>query len=116
MGVIVRQGRIVAAGCEFPLTQNPPLGRKYGTRHRAALGLSEESDALVIVVSEETGEISIADGGRLIEVESPKQFRRQLIRVLVREQSRSSTASWFGLSEAPADDNAPAGTEDSPDS
>ena len=116
MGVIVRQGRIVAAGCEFPLTQNPPLGRKYGTRHRAAIGLSEESDALVIVVSEETGEISIADEGRLIEVESAKQFRRQLIRVLVREQSRSSAASWFGLSEAPAEGHTPDETEDSPNS
>lgn len=103
MGVIVRQNRVVAAGCEFPLTQNPPLGSKYGARHRAALGLSEESDALVIVVSEETGEISLADGGEFIEVESAARFRRELLRALVREQSQTSTASWLGMNETPKD-------------
>jgi diadenylate cyclase len=104
MAVIVRQNRVVAAGCELPLTQNPPLGPKYGARHRAALGLSEESDALVIVVSEETGEISIADGGRLLEMESVQDFRRRLLQALVREQSRASTASWLGLSRADKND------------
>jgi diadenylate cyclase len=102
LGVIVRQGRIVAAGCEFPLTQNPPLGPKYGARHRAAIGLSEESDALIIVVSEETGEISIAIGGRLIEVDDVPEFRRRLMHELVRQHSQSSIAAWLGLSEGPA--------------
>lgn len=100
MGVIVRQNRIVAAGCEFPLTQNPPLGPKYGSRHRAALGLAEESDALVIVVSEETGEVSIAESGRLIELESTAEFRKQLLQLLIREQNGSSVASWLGLSDS----------------
>lgn len=104
MGVVVRQDRILAAGCEFPLTQNPPLGPKYGTRHRAALGLSEECDALIIVVSEETGEVSIAESGRLLELSSPSEFRKQLMRALVREQSRSSVASWFGLGHGPKQD------------
>jgi len=97
MGVIIRQNRIVAAGCEFPLTQNPPLGPKYGARHRAALGLSEDSDALIIVVSEETGEISIAVEGRLVENLSIQQFRRVLTQMLVREQSSSNLASAMGL-------------------
>ena len=97
MGVIIRQNRIVAAGCEFPLTQNPPLGPKYGARHRAAVGLSEDSDALIIVVSEETGEISIAVEGRLVEDLSIQQFRRVLTQMLVREQSSSNVASAMGL-------------------
>ncbi|NIA21158.1 MAG: TIGR00159 family protein [Anaerolineaceae bacterium] len=97
MGVIIRQNRIVAAGCEFPLTQNPPLGPKYGARHRAALGLSEDSDAVVIIVSEETGEISIALEGRLIENLPVERFRRVLTQMLVREQSSSNVASAMGL-------------------
>lgn len=62
---ILRGDRIVAAGCFLPLTDNPYLSSKLGTRHRAALGISEQSDALVIIVSEETGAISIARSGRL---------------------------------------------------
>lgn len=62
---IVRGDRIVAAGCFLPLTDNPYLSSKLGTRHRAGLGISEQSDALVIIVSEETGAISIARSGKL---------------------------------------------------
>ncbi len=64
-GIIIRDNRIVAAGCLFPLTDNPNVSRRVGTRHRAAIGLSEESDALAVVVSEETGLISIAQNGLL---------------------------------------------------
>ena len=63
--VIVRGDRIAAAGCLLPLTERPHLARNYGTRHRAAIGLSEQSDALVIVVSEETGSIHVAEHGDL---------------------------------------------------
>ncbi len=63
--VIMRGEMIVAAGCILPLTQFPVTDRSLGTRHRAAIGLSEETDAIVIVVSEETGAISIAQRGRL---------------------------------------------------
>lgn len=63
---IIRNGRILAAGCILPLTKNNDVNAELGTRHRAALGISEESDAVVVVVSEETGTISIAVGGRLI--------------------------------------------------
>lgn len=65
-GVIIQQGRVVAAGCLFPLTEKPDLSRTLGTRHRAALGLSEDTDAVVIIVSEETGNITIAYRGRLL--------------------------------------------------
>jgi diadenylate cyclase len=63
--VIVRTDRIAAAGCLLPLTEKPQLARKYGTRHRAAIGLSEQSDAVIIVVSEESGQIHVAERGEL---------------------------------------------------
>jgi len=65
-GVIIQDGRIVAAGCLFPLTQNPKISKTLGTRHRAAVGLTDETDALVIVVSEETGLVSLAREGKLV--------------------------------------------------
>ncbi len=65
-GIIIQDGRIVAAGCLFPLTQNPKISKTLGTRHRAAVGLTDETDALVIVVSEETGLVSLAREGKLI--------------------------------------------------
>ncbi len=64
-GMIIQQGRITAAGCLFPLTKNFDLDRIYGTRHRAALGLSEETDAIIIVVSEERQDISLIYHGKM---------------------------------------------------
>ena len=64
--VIIRDGRIVAAGCVLPLSNNLEMGKDMGTRHRAGLGMSENSDAIVVVVSEETGIISLAKNGVLI--------------------------------------------------
>ncbi len=63
--VIIREGKIAAAGCFLPLTEQSNISRELGTRHRAALGMSENSDAIVLVVSEETGVISIARAGKL---------------------------------------------------
>jgi diadenylate cyclase len=63
--VIVHQGRIVAAGCLLPLTTNPNVSKTLGTRHRAAIGLTEETDAVVVVVSEEEGKISLVRDGRI---------------------------------------------------
>ena len=66
-GVIIRRGRLAAAHCLFPVSNNPEVGlSSTGMRHRAAVGLSEDTDALVIVVSEETGRVSVAHNGRLI--------------------------------------------------
>jgi diadenylate cyclase len=64
-GLIIQHGRIQAAGCLFPLTQNQDLSRIFGTRHRAALGLSEETDAILIIVSEERRNISLVHQGQL---------------------------------------------------
>jgi len=64
-GLVIQHGRIIAAGCLFPLTENKDLSRIYGTRHRAALGLSEETDAIIIIVSEERQDMSLVYRGRL---------------------------------------------------
>lgn len=64
-GLIIQHGRIMAAGCLFPLTQNPDLSRIFGTRHRAALGLSAETDAIIIIVSQERQDVSLAYRGKL---------------------------------------------------
>ena len=63
--VVIRDGRIAAAGCVLPLTSNTNLSPDLGTRHRAGIGMSENSDAVVVIVSEETGTISVAIGGLL---------------------------------------------------
>ena len=63
--VLIRDNKIVSAACFLPLSQNPNLSKELGTRHRAGLGVSEESDAVVVIVSEETGAISVALGGEL---------------------------------------------------
>ena len=76
--VVVRGDQIVAAGCILPLTQSNRLDRGLGTRHRAAVGLSEETDALVFVVSEETATVSLARRGRLERDISPEQVRKRL--------------------------------------
>ena len=63
--MVIREGRIHAAGCFLPLSNNYDISRTLGTRHRAALGMSEVSDALIVIVSEETGAISVAKDGKL---------------------------------------------------
>jgi diadenylate cyclase len=81
-GVIFRGDRIVAAACVFPLTQRPGLRASVGMRHRAALGLTEDTDALVVVVSEETGEISVAQHGNLIQGLDVDALREYLLTTL----------------------------------
>jgi diadenylate cyclase len=76
--VVVSGARIVAAGVLLPLTEDPTLSWKYGTRHRAAIGMSELSDAACIVVSEETGEISLAQGGLLTKFTSVEDLKIEL--------------------------------------
>jgi uncharacterized protein (TIGR00159 family) len=84
--VIVQEGRIVAAGCFLPLTVNPNVSKEMGTRHRAAIGLSEETDALVIVVSEETGRISLAIEGAIITNLDGPSLREKLYQEFVNPQ------------------------------
>ncbi len=77
--VILRNGRVVAAGCTLPLSDAPNIATNVHMRHRAAMGVSENSDALVAVVSEETGTISIAQGGRLVRGIKPETLREKLL-------------------------------------
>jgi len=88
---IVRGNRLVAAGCVLPLTGNPSLDRRFGTRHRAAIGLSEQTDAIVVVVSEERGAISVAHDGRIVQRLDRTRLRnilRALHRPLLRRELR----------------------------
>ncbi len=84
--VIIRNGRLYAAGCYLPLSEQPDIFRGLGTRHRAAIGLSEASDAIVVVVSEETGTISIAYKGELYREFTSVSLRRKLFELMRREE------------------------------
>jgi len=75
LGVVVSQGRVAYAGVQFPLAESGELERELGSRHRAAVGMSQESDAVVVVVSEETGDISLAEGGKLFRKLTPEGLR-----------------------------------------
>lgn len=81
MGMIVQDGQIVAAGCQFPLADSEDVDRSLGSRHRAAVGLSQECDAVVLVVSEETGTISVAQRGRLRRSLTQESLRDLLLEV-----------------------------------
>ncbi|HEY3413442.1 MAG TPA: diadenylate cyclase CdaA [Armatimonadota bacterium] len=80
--VIVRGDKVIAAGCVLPLTSNPGIGTSIHTRHRAALGTTENSDAIVVVVSEETGNISISHDGRLIRGLREDTLRERLVTLM----------------------------------
>lgn len=90
---IIRAGRIYAAGCILPLTENNSLSRELGTRHRAALGLSEQSDAVIIIVSEETGCISVAYKGLLERDVSYAVLREKLMNYLILADSQNQNDS-----------------------
>lgn len=74
--VIIHREKITSAGCFLPLSQNPDIAKSFGTRHRAALGISEQTDVLVLVVSEETGKISIVHEGKITYDADPTEIRR----------------------------------------
>lgn len=88
-GVILKGDRIAYAACIFPLTQRQDLNKSLGTRHRAAIGLSEETDAVVVVVSEETGAVSYAYRGQLVRGVTLEELRAFLTSVLVSPAARS---------------------------
>ncbi len=92
-GVIVRADRIAAAGCIFPLSQREDLDRNLGLRHRAGLGLSEESDAICIVVSEETGGVSLCHEGKIERNLNVDKFRRRLSQLILLEKYEKSDST-----------------------
>ena len=107
--VIVREDRIVAATCYLPMSENLNLNKQYGTRHRAALGLSEVTDAVTIVVSEETGDIAVAAAGELVEKVNYAYLKNCLISY---QSSAYETTIWEKLKKgANADEGEEASSE-----
>jgi len=92
MGVVIAAGRVTAAGCQFPLAESEEVDPSLGSRHRAALGLAQESDAAVLVVSEETGRVSLACEGQLYLGLEPDNLREMLLGLL--EPDRRA-GRWF---------------------
>lgn len=90
--VIIGRGKIENAGCILPLTQNPYINKRYGTRHRAAIGLTEETDAVVLVVSEETQEISIVRHGALTTTGDEISLKNNLRAIFI--DKNSAAFSW----------------------
>lgn len=95
--VIVQEGRIAAAGCMLPLSENANLSRDLGMRHRAGIGMSERSDALVVIVSEETGGISVAEDGLLKRHLTQDTFEALLRRELLPEEDKDRKGLWSRL-------------------
>ena len=87
--VIVYKGRIKAARCVLPVTENDDLPAQYGLRHRAALGMSESTDSSVIVVSEETGQLSLAESGKIYHNQTPMEIRNSVMDYLFGEETGS---------------------------
>jgi diadenylate cyclase len=96
--VIVRQGRILGAGCMLPLSKNVNLSRDLGMRHRAGIGMSENSDAVVAIVSEETGSISVAIGGMLKRHLKPETLENLLRNELLPQDELETDKQKFDLS------------------
>ena len=96
--VVVRQGKIVAAGCMLPMSESMNLSKDLGMRHRAGLGMSERSDAVVAIVSEETGAISVAIRGNLRRHLSPETLGRVLRNELLPQDSEETDKQKFSLS------------------
>jgi len=94
-GVIIKGDRIASAACIFPLTHRQDLNKSLGTRHRAALGLSEETDAVVVVVSEETGTISYAYRGQLVRGLTSEELRALLTSVLITPVRSRNWLGWI---------------------
>jgi diadenylate cyclase len=92
-GVIVRNGRVASAACIFPVSQRETLDRSLGLRHRAGLGLTEESDAVAIIVSEETGGISICHRRRIERDFTPETFRKRIGEILLQSSYDEETDS-----------------------
>lgn len=95
--VIIQEGRISSAGCVLPLSENSNLSKELGTRHRAGVGMSESSDAVVVIVSEETGSISVAIGGMLKRHLAPETLEKLLRNELLPKTDESKKTGFFNF-------------------
>ncbi len=91
--IVIRNNRVYKAGVILPMSDNKQLDSRYGTRHRAALGLTENTDAITIVVSEERGTISLCDKGLIVPMENTMRLRNELLR-LMRKQNLTPARWW----------------------
>ena len=107
-GVILKGDRIAYAACIFPLTQRSDLNKSLGTRHRAALGLSEETDAPIVIVSEESGAISYAYKGQLVRGVSVEELRSFLTSVIVHAARNRGIGDWLRSLQSEAPKSGPA--------
>ncbi len=95
---IIRGNRVIAAGCLLPLSENMSIGRTLGTRHRAGLGIAEQADAVAIIVSEETGTISLARDGEMVRGLSEEELKAALLSLLAAESARAAMPwRWWRL-------------------
>ena len=92
--MIIQDGKIAAAACYLPLSESPHIDKALGTRHRAAIGVSEVTDSVTLTVSEETGAVSLAIAGRLYRELDEEALRNKLIQELVIEE-KETTLSFF---------------------
>ena len=99
-GVIIYKGKIQTAGCIMPLSQNPYISKRFGTRHRAAIGLSEETDAVILVVSEETQEISLVQHGALTAMHDEMTLTNSLRNIFLPKEASAHTGwkQWMSRS------------------
>ncbi len=97
--MIIKDAKILSAGVLLPLTEDPKLSWKYGTRHRAAIGMSEVSDAACLVVSEETGDVSVSIGGILKKYEDLATLKKDLMNILGYENENSEIAKKSMISK-----------------
>ena len=92
----MRGNRIISATCYLPLSDNMELSKELGTRHRAGVGISEVTDSLTIIVSEETGKVSIAQKGTLMRGVTPEELREQLVILQDKNTSTKKFRFWKG--------------------
>ena len=112
MGVIIQRSRVAAAACQFPIAESGDLALSLGSRHRAALGLSHESDALIIVVSEETGTISVAVTGQLHRHLTAQSLREMLEAELnVRRRPTSTVTTEGDAPQSPDKTDSPSASD-----
>ena len=94
--MVIRGNRITAATCYLPLTDNMSISKDLGTRHRAAVGVSESTDSITIVVSEETGRVSVAEGGMLARIPDAESLKKVLSNVKEETVSLNRFKIWKG--------------------
>src|SRR5881628_3556657 len=92
---IIRGNRVIAAGCLLPLSENPAVSRTLGTRHRAGLGIAEQTDAVAIIVSEETGTVTLAREGELIRGMSEEELKAALLELFAAEPPAPAPWRWW---------------------